>query len=52
MGRLIKFNIDVYQWVFPISIELNLVGNNYRPYNLIIKLLCFNLIICIDEDTR
>ena len=46
------FNVDIHKWRFPISLELNLVGNNHRPYNLIISFLCFSLIICIDEDTR
>ena len=49
---IIKFDADFHRWVLPISLELNLVGNNHRPYNLIISFLCFSLVICIDEDAR
>lgn len=49
---IIKFEIDLHQWVLPISVTLNLVGNNHRPYNIIISFLCFSLIFCIDEDAR
>lgn len=48
--KRMRFNIDTYKWTFPISLELNLVGNNRRPYNLIISFLCFQVIFCIDED--
>lgn len=49
---MIKFEKDIHKWILPILLELNLVGNNHRPYNLIISFLCFSLIICIDEDAR
>lgn len=49
---MIEFEKDIHKWVLPISLELNLVGNNHRPYNIIISFLCFSLIICIDEDAR
>lgn len=49
---IIKFYTDMDKWVLPISLQLNLVGNNHRPYNLIISFLCFSLIVCIDEDAR
>ena len=49
---MIEFEIDIHKWILPISLELNLVGNNHRPYNLIISFLCFSLIVCIDEDAR
>lgn len=49
---MIKFYADMHRWVLPISLEINLVGNNHRPYNLAISFLCFSLIVCIDEDAR
>lgn len=49
---MIKFDVDMHRWILPISLELNLVENNHRPYNFIISFLCFSLIICIDEDAR
>lgn len=50
--KIIKFFTDMDKWVFPMSIELNLVGNNHRPYNVTINFLCFSLVFCIDEDAR
>ncbi len=49
---IIKFDADVHRWILPVSLELNLVGNNYRPYNLMISFLCFSLVVCIDQDAR
>lgn len=49
---MVKFKIDTYQWIFPISVIVNLVGNNHRVYSIIIGFLCFKLILCIDEDAR
>ena len=49
--KRIKFFIDVDDWVFPISINLKLVGNDHRPYCLLISFLCFTLNIGIDEDS-
>lgn len=47
--RLI-FDYDLTTWVFPLSFTLNLCGNDYRPWNLMLNFLCFQLVICIDED--
>ncbi len=47
-----KFEIDTYKWIFPLSIIVNLVGNNHRIYNIIIGFLCFRLVLCVDEDAR
>ena len=49
--KRIKFFIDTYDLVFPISINLKLVGNDHRPYCLLISFLCFTLNIGIDEDS-
>lgn len=49
---IIKFDVDMHRWILPISLELNLVGNNHRPYNFIVSFLCFSLIVCIDENAR
>lgn len=49
---MIKFDIDTYQWFFPLSVIVNLVGNNHRIYNIIISFLCFKLVLCIDEYAR
>ena len=49
---IIKFDVDIQTWILPISLQINLVGNNHRPYSLMIRFLCFSLIFCIDEDAR
>lgn len=49
---IIKFDVDIHKWILPIALELNLVGNNHRPYNFMVRFLCFSLIVCIDEDAR
>jgi len=49
--KRIKFYADTWEWVFPISIQLDLVGNNHRPYTFKIMFLCFTLVFCIDEDS-
>jgi hypothetical protein len=49
--RRLKFIFDPYNWYIPCSIHLKCVGNNHRPYCLVFGLLCFALIICIDEDS-
>lgn len=47
-----KFEIDIDKWIFPVSVIVNLVGNDHRIYNIIIGFLCFKLVLCIDEDAR
>ena len=49
---MIEFEIDIDKWIFPLSVIVNLVGNNHRVYNVIISFLCFHLIVCVDEDAR
>lgn len=49
---IIKFEIDLDKWVLPLSVNITLVGNNHRIYNIIISFLCFHLIVCVDEDAR
>ena len=44
------FEIDRWKWTFPLTIELNLVGNNSRTYNIIVSFLCFHIVFPIDED--
>ena len=51
-SKMISFEIDTYKWILPVSITVNLVGNNHRVYNVIISFLCFHLIVCVDEDAR
>ncbi len=50
MKRL-KFNINISEWVLPVSFHLSCVGNNKRPYTLSLDFLCFRLILCIDEES-
>lgn len=47
-----KFDINMHQWTFPLSVIVNLVGNNHRIYNIIMGFLCFRIVFCIDEDAR
>ena len=51
-SKIISFEIDTYKWILPLSVNVNLVGNNHRVYNIIISFLCFHLIVCVDEDAR
>ena len=50
--NIFKFELDLTHWYFPICFHYMTVGNDNRPWTLQIGLLCFNLIICIDEDSR
>ena len=43
--------IDISDWVFPIALNLTCCGNNNRPYNFMIKFLCFSIIYGIDESS-
>ena len=49
---MFKWQIDITQWYFPLCIKYSTVGNDHRPWTIQISFLCFNLIICIDEDSR
>lgn len=49
---MFKFDFDINHWYFPICFHYATVGNNHRPYTLQIGFLCFNFIICIDEDSK
>lgn len=49
---MFKFDFDTTRWYFPICFQYQTVGNNRRPWTLQIGFLCFNFIICIDEDSR
>ena len=49
--KRIFWHIDISDWVFPIAFNLTCCGNNNRPYNFMIKFLCFSLIYGIDEDS-
>ena len=49
---IIKFDVDIGTWIFPMTLELNLVGNNHRPYNFMVRFLCFSLIIFTSHPRR
>ena len=43
--------MDNSRWIFPLSLNISCVGNNNRIYTISLDLLCFRLILCIDEDS-
>lgn len=49
---MIKFYCDIDDWYFPICFHYTAVGNNHRPWTFSIRFLCFELVFCIDEDSR
>lgn len=49
---MIKFFCDIDDWVFPLSFNYTMVGNNHRPWTFKIEFLCFAIVFCIDEDSR
>ena len=51
LTRYILFEIDSWGWHLLPTIEVNLVGNNHRVYNILIRFLCFSLVIDVDEDS-
>lgn len=51
-SKIVHFEIDIHKWILPLSLTVNLVGNNHRIYNVILSFLCFHLVVCIDEDAR
>ena len=47
----IKFDTNISNWVFPLTLHITCVGNNNRIYTISLDFLCFRIICCVDEDS-
>jgi len=50
LSKRFLFEIDRHEWVFPICFRVMLIGNDNRVNVAEVQLLCFALILLVDED--